>query len=195
MSDEALDQALAALVPATPVVGGDISGGAPTVAGNREGSDVRDAFSDFDNQLIADLVANLKPKKDVLKRYGLTEDDLVARTRNPEWQSRYRQMSAIWNSDQNLKERIRAKAAYLLEDSLVPLFRIISGSGTHAAKLQAIDQLTKISGVAHNPKDEAPAGGGSRITINIGGGKGPITVGHEDESGRTVARIDPPSAG
>jgi replicative superfamily II helicase len=192
MSDEALTEALAALVPAVPVAGGDISGGAPTVADHRERSGVRDAFSDFDNQLIADLVANLKPRTEILKRYGLTEADLVARARNPEWSSRFRQMHAVWNSDQNIKERIRTKAAYLLEDSLVPLFRIIAGSGTHAAKLQAIDQLTKISNVAHNPKDEAPAGGGSRITINIGGGKVPITVGHEDENGRTVARIDAP---
>jgi hypothetical protein len=193
MNDEALTQALAALVPTTDVVGGDIVAGAPTVSGPREGSGVRDAFSDFDSQLIADLVANLRPKADILARYGLTENDLVARARNPEWASRYRQMHSTWNSDQNLKERIRTKAAYLLEDSLVPLFRIIAGSGTHAAKLQAIDQLTKISNVAHNPKDEAPQGGGSRITINIGGGKGPITVGHEDENGRTVARIDAPN--
>jgi hypothetical protein len=192
MNDEALTEALAALVPATPVVGNDIVAGAPAVPTDRESSDVRDAFSDFDNQLIADLVANLKPKKDILARYGLNEADLVARSRNPEWQSRYRQMSAVWNSDQNLKERIRTKAAYLLEDSLVPLFRIISGSGTHAAKLQAIDQLMKISTVAHIPKDEPPAGGGSRITINIGGGKVPITVGHEDANGRTIARIDAP---
>lgn len=195
MSDEALDQALAALVPATPVVGGDIVAGAPSVPAERESPGVRDAFTDFDNQLIADLVANLVPREKILQRYGLVEADLVARARNPEWQARYRQMHAVWNSDQNLKERIRTKAAYLLEDSLVPLFRIISGSGTHAAKLQAIDQLTKISNISHNPKDEVQAGGGSRITINIGGGKGPITVGHEDENGRTIARIDAPVQG
>lgn len=181
MNDETLDQALASLGPAV----------APAVDSASRDAVVRSAITDFDNQLIADLVANLRPRADVLRQYGLTESDVVARCRNPDWVNRYKELHALWNSNSNIRERIRAKAAYLLEDSLVPLFKIISGSGTQAAKLAAIEQLTKISTVAHVPKDEQPAGPGRQITINIGAGMAPVVVATETKDERTIIHAAP----
>lgn len=178
MSDEALDQALAVLSPV-------VDTGVGAVVGNSG----RAALTDYDNQLIADLVAKLRKPEDILRQYGLTKDDLVAKTRNPEWASRYREMSATWNSDQNLRERIRAKAAYLLEDSLVPLFNIIRGSGTHTAKLEAIEKLIKISTVAHVPKDEGTVAEKARISIFIAGRNAPVTVVSETSNERTIAHV------
>lgn len=138
-----------------------------------------------------ELVANLRPRRDILVRYNLTENDIVAKARNPEWNSRFREVSQIWNSDQNFKERIAAKAAFLLEDSLVHVYKIISSQGSTAqAKLAAVEQLTKISGVAAKSSDNAPAAGGTRITINFGGAA-PVTLNAEKDNDRVVATIDP----
>lgn len=138
-----------------------------------------------------ELVANLRPRKDILVRYRLTETDIVAKSRNPEWSARYNEVHQIWNSDKNFKERIAAKAAFLLEDSLVHVYRIISSQGSTAqAKLQAVEQLTKISGVAAQSKDNMPTSGGTRITINFGGAS-PVTLNAEKGNDRVVATVDP----
>lgn len=186
MTDEALDQALAVLSP------GSLAGDSSVVVDSG-----RSAFTDHDNQLIADLVANLRKPADILRHYGLTKEDLVAKSRNPEWAARYREMHAKWNSDTNLRDRIRAKAAYLLEDSLVPLFKIVTGGGTAAAKLEAIEKLIKISTVAHVPKDDVPPQERSRISIYIAGRDSPVTVVSETPNDRVIAHVpaDPASNG
>lgn len=154
----------------------------------------RDSLSDYDGQLIMELVANLRPRRDILLRYHLTENDIVAKARNPEWASRFREISTIWNSDKNFKERIRAKAAFLLEDSLVHVYKIITSSGSTAqAKLAAVEQLTKISTVANTPKEEGSVSGGTRISIHFGGAA-PVTLSAEKDNERVVATVDPRSA-
>lgn len=138
-----------------------------------------------------ELVANLRPRKEVLARYHLTENDIVAKARNPEWQARFREVSSIWNSDKNFKERIGAKAAFLLEDSLVHVFKIITSQGSTAqAKLAAVEQLTKISGVASASKEQGAVGGGTRISIHFGGAV-PVTLNAENGNDRVVATVDP----
>lgn len=138
-----------------------------------------------------ELVANLRPRKDILSRYHLTENDIVAKARNPEWAGRFREVSQIWNSDKNFKERIAAKAAFLLEDSLVHVYKIITGQGVTAqAKLQAVEQLTKISGVAASSKETGSVGGGTRISIHFGG-SAPVTLNAEKDNERIVATVDP----
>jgi hypothetical protein len=169
---------------------------APMPMGNEpvHSGPVRDALTDFDNQLIMDLVANLRRPEDILCRYGLTKADLVARQRNPEWVARYREQYALWHSDTKLRDRIRAKAAYLLEDSLVPLTAIIRGSATHTSKLEAIEKLIKISTVAVVPKDEnlnnAPA---RQISIHFGG-NAPVLITTETKDERTAIGILPAKA-
>lgn len=184
MSDETLDQALALL--------GD-NGHRPDSA-DRSVADAHSAITDYDNQLMADLVANLRPAAAILGHYGLTREQLAAKARNPEWAARYRQIELQWNSDQNLRERIRAKAAFLLEDSLVPLMRIISGSASHSSKLEAIEKLIKISTVAHVPKEHEQPAEQRRIILNIGAGVGPITVVSETKDERTAVGILPAQA-
>jgi hypothetical protein len=185
MTDEALDGALAIISDAGPRASDP---GRTAVVSDRS------ALTDYDNQLIADLVANLRPADAILRHYGLTKEDIAAKSRNPEWAARYRQIEQQWNSDQNLRERIRAKAAFLLEDSLVPLMKIISGQASHASKLEAIEKLIKISTVAHVPKDEGHQTEARRIILNIGAGVGPITVVSESQNERTAVGILPAQA-
>ena len=140
------------------------------------------SITDYDARLIADLVANIRFQADVLKQYGLTERDLAAKMLNPGFAAHFRATSAAWNSDMNATERIRLKAAFILEDSLPDLGRIIKNPQTPVnAKLAAVESLTKISTVAHVPKDQGGGAEKHSITINIGGGKEPVVINAETQ--------------
>lgn len=149
-----------------------------------------DALTDFDARLICDLVAQIREPATVLAQYGMTNEDLAAKAKNPMFISAYRETERVWKSDMNIQTRIRLKAAFLLEDSLVPLHRIVTDVNMPVrAKLEAIEQLTKISTVANVPKDAGGSGEKHNIVINIGGDRPPIKVVSETVNERTTASI------
>lgn len=142
-----------------------------------------DAINGVDARLIWDLVSNLREPKDTLKIYGLEIGDLAVKAQNPLFSSAYREAERVWKSDMNIQTRIRLKAAFLLEDNLLTLHNIIRQDGIGVnAKLEALEQLTKISTVANVPKENA-AMEKHNITINIGGGAPPIKITAETPHG------------
>lgn len=142
-----------------------------------------EGLNDHDARLIWDLVSKMRPATDVLTTYGLTPADLRAKAGNELWASAYREAEKLWTSDMNIQQRIRLKAAFLLEDSLAHVFSIVSAQGISLTnKLEAVEKLIKISTVANVPK-EGPSGEKHNITINIGGGVAPIKVVAETNSG------------
>lgn len=145
------------------------------------GTDQTGSITDYDSRLIADLVANVRFQKDVLVQYGLSQEDLARKMLNPGFAAHYRATSAAWNSDMNAQERIRLKAAFLLEDTLPELHRIAKNPQTPVnAKLGAVEQLTKISTVANVPKQAEGGGEMHKITINIGTQQ-PVTIVSENQ--------------
>lgn len=145
----------------------------------------KSAITDYDSRLIADLVGNIRYQADVLKQYGLTPEDLAAKMLNPGFAAHYRETSRIWNSDLKTADRIRAKAAFLLEDSLPELSRIAKGGQMPiAAKLSAIEQLTKISTVSHVAKAVDGDRELHKIVINIGTDKPTTIISQEPSNDR-----------
>ena len=145
-----------------------------------------EAINDIDARLIWDLVSNMRPAADILKQYGLEPGDLAVKAQNEMFAGAYREAQRLWKSDMNIQQRIRLKAAFLLKDSLPSLFGIIKQEGIGInAKLAAIEQLTKISTVANDPK-KGEASEKHSITINIGGDKKPIQVVAETPSGSST---------
>lgn len=141
------------------------------------------AITDYDSSLIADLVANVRFQKDVLAQYNLTQEDLARKMLNPGFAAHYRATHAAWNSDMNAQERIRLKAAFLLEDSLPDMHKIIKNPQTPVnAKLGAIEQLTKISTVAVVPKEQQGGSETHKITINIGSDTKAVVIEQEKTS-------------
>jgi hypothetical protein len=148
-------------------------------------------ITDHDARLITDLVLNLKPKADVLANYGITMAELTAKAASPAWANMYREMDRVWKSEMNTAQRVRLKAALLLEDSLVPIYGIIANPNMPvAAKLNAFEQLTKVSTVANVPRDATGNGEKHSITINIGGDKAPVVIATETNNGRPGTIID-----
>jgi len=139
-------------------------------------SEKLDGLNDYDARLIFDLVAGIRNRSAVLAQYGLSYEQFVEKTRSPMFAAAYRETDRLWKSDMNTSQRIRMKAAFLLEDSLVPLFNVIRDPAMGVtAKLNAIEQLTKISTVANVPKDAAQTEQ-HKIIIQIGAAAAPIVV-------------------
>jgi hypothetical protein len=143
------------------------------------------AVNDHDARLIWDLVSQIRPAKDVLESYGVTPAQFASKANNPIWASAFREAQRVWKSDMNIQTRVRLKAAFLLEDSLLPLFRVIQNADMPVnARLAAIKQMTEISTVANVPKESATSEK-HNITINIGGDRPPIKVISEQADGST----------
>lgn len=142
-----------------------------------------EAVNGHDARLIWDLVSNMRPKKDVLESYGLSVADLQAKANNGLFASAYREAEKIWKSDMNIQQRIRLKAAFLVEDSMLTVFNVIKQEGIGInAKLEAFEKLMKLSTVTNVPKDASQMEK-HNITINIGGDVPPIKVTAETASG------------
>lgn len=145
-----------------------------------------ESVNGVDARLIWDLVSNMRPAAEILKQYGLEPGDLAIKAQNELFAGAYREAQRLWKSDMNIQQRIRLKAAFLLEDTLPTLFNIIKTDGIGInAKLAAIEQLTKISTVANDPK-KGEATEKHSIVINIGGDKKPIKIEAETPSGTST---------
>lgn len=149
------------------------------------------AMSGSDQRLIWELVANITPAKDVLARHGLTPADLAAKRNDKLWAGAYREAKAFWDSNANVRERIKQKAGMLLEDSLEDLFLIVKDPQMAASlKMEATKQLATLAGAAqHKPSD---VGGGSqfKLVINVGDGTKKVTIdGHALEHQATDAEV------
>lgn len=143
---------------------------------------VLESINDIDSRLISDLVAQIRKPEDICAQYGITPTDVAKKMRHPLFAAHYRETARFWNSDMNAQQRIRAKAAFLLEDTLLSLHKIATGAQIPVnAKLAAIEQLTKISTVAVVPKEQQSGGEKHSIIINIGGDKQPIIVTQEQK--------------
>lgn len=127
------------------------------------------ALNDSDARLIWELVANISPAADVLKRHGLTVADFAAKKRDTMFVAAFKEAKAVWNSDMNVQQRIKFKSGLLLEDSLQDLFLIIKNPEMAASlKMEATKQLGQLSQTI-NPKQSAESGGSAfKLTINLG---------------------------
>jgi len=129
-----------------------------------------------DAQLIWELVSDISAPSDVLARHGLDKAGLQRKLRNPMFRSAFNETKRLWNADLNVNERIRIKAALMLEDSLPDIYKIIKDdSQPSAAKLEAVEKLGKLSQTMA-PKKEGQMGERHTITINVG--DKPITIEH-----------------
>jgi hypothetical protein len=120
---------------------------------------------DQDTRLAWELVAQIAPLQDILRRWGMNYDQLKAKLRDPLFRSMVQETKKIWKSELNTKERIRIKSQLLVEDSLLEMFHIINDRDkAPQARIDAFEKLAKIGDLTE--KDKNPSMG-ERVTISI----------------------------
>lgn len=127
------------------------------------------ALNDSDARLIWELVANISPATDILKRHGLAVADFAAKKRDKMFVAAYKEARTVWNSDMNVQQRIKFKAGLLLEDSLQDLFLIVKNPDMAASlKMEATKQLGQLSQTINPKQSGGSEGSAFKLTINLG---------------------------
>lgn len=127
------------------------------------------ALNDTDARLVWELAAEISKPAEILKRYGLTAQDLKAKTNDKMFIAALREAKNAWKSDLNVQQRVRLKAALLLEDSLVDILMIIKTPEMSAVnKLEATKQLASMGDVGPRKTGSADPGSGFKLVINLG---------------------------
>lgn len=130
-----------------------------------------------DARLAAELVANLRSRKDVAAAYGYTPAELKAKFKDPAFRKVLQETKELWTSDANVKERIRAKAGLLVEDALLDIFHIITDPEVNAStRVSSFDSLAKAADVA-SPSKGGEGGSGFKVIINLPQQEEPVTIG------------------
>ncbi len=127
-------------------------------------------LSEADARLAWELTAHILPLGEIMKRYNLDFDGLAEKKRDPVFRSVIEDYARSWNSSLSAQDRIRIKAALLVEDGLLDIYRILKSPETvAAAKLDAFAALSRAGDVGPSKKDSV--GGGERfaVTINLPG--------------------------
>ena len=127
-------------------------------------------LSEHDARLAWELTANILPMGEIMKRYDLDFDSLAEKRLDPTFRAVLEEYGRAWSSSLSAQERIRVKAALLVEDGLLDIFRILKSADTApAAKLDAFTALSKAGDVGTAKKDSAAGGERFSVTINLPG--------------------------
>lgn len=136
------------------------------------------AISQTDGRLAWEIAAEIAPIPDIIHRYGMTPADFKKKLQNPMFRGAVREAKSLWKSDLNVQQRIRLKAAYLVEDSLLDVFKIMKDEKMgSAARLEAFEKLLKSADLTPKAKDGSGGlGTGFRVNIILGDNPGSKVV-------------------
>ena len=126
-----------------------------------------------DARLAWELVAQISPIGDIMRRHGLTFDEFDAKKRDPVFANMLDQYRKHWNSELSVNQRVSLKAALLTEDSLLDVYAIIKDTeASPGQKLEAFGALAKAGEVGTVRKDSGISSTPVHITINVPGKTG-----------------------
>jgi hypothetical protein len=135
----------------------------PELGGNQ-------AISHTDGRLAWEIAAEVSDVPTILVRYGISAAQFREKLKDQMFRTALREAKSLWKSDMNVQQRLRLKAAFLVEDSLLDVFKIIKNENSGAAaKLEAFEKLMKTADL--NPKSSQtpiPVGAGFKVNIIMG---------------------------
>jgi hypothetical protein len=128
------------------------------------------AISQTDGRLAWELAAEITSVPDLLTRYGMSAHDFRNKLQDPMFRMAIREAKSIWKSDLNVQQRIRIKASFLVEDSILDIFAIIKNeSQPAAAKLEAFEKLLKTADMVPKAgKGDSATASAFKINIILG---------------------------
>lgn len=128
-----------------------------------------------DARLAWELVTNISPIADIMRRHHLTFDELDAKRADPVFRNLLEEYRKHWNSELSVNQRVALKAALLTEDSLLDVYRIIKDDEASVGqRLEAFGALAKAGEVGAQRKDAGAATVPVQVNINIPGKAGVV---------------------
>lgn len=127
--------------------------------------------------LASELAIGMLPIPDILKRFGMTTVQLKQLLRDQTFKNMVKQFKAEWHEASNSKERIRLKAAIMVEENLVELHRIFNDIEMNpSTRLEAFKQMTTLADV--QPRHTGPDNSGPKfnLTLNLGDTSKSLTI-------------------
>lgn len=121
-------------------------------------------------QMILELASKLQPASEVLARHSVSPATFRIISKNPQFIAAYKEARQFWESDSNIKERIRTKAGYLVEDSIMTLYQMIhDDSQPGPSRLDAFWKLAKISKTSgEHEREDGSSTRQVQVNINLG---------------------------
>lgn len=127
------------------------------------------------SKLAREVARNITPVADVMKNYGLSQEQFTAIVDSHIFQRRLVEEQAVWSASDPISAdlRIKVKSRTMLEELLPDLYSDIQNPESSLnAKVEAIKMLAKLAGVGENANVTGnPDDARVRITINIGQNK------------------------
>lgn len=131
------------------------------------------AISQTDGRIAWEIAAEISDVPTICTRYGLSLSDFKKKLQDKLFRQALREAKALWKSDLNVKERIRLKAAFLVEDSILDIFAIIKNEQMPAAsKLDAFEKLMKTADLAPKTGAQPATAAGFKVVIQMGNSPG-----------------------
>jgi hypothetical protein len=137
------------------------------------------AITATDGRLAWEIASEIDSIPNILKKFGITPQEFKGKLRDQLFRSALREAKIIWKSETNVEQRIKIKARYLVEDSLLDVFAMLKNENlTAAPRLEAFEKLMRAADVVPRTGkagEQAP-GGGFKVTINLGDSGKNVTI-------------------
>lgn len=118
--------------------------------------------------LARDLAINMYPEEIILRKHGVTTDQLNTLNDNNFFQKLLEAAAAEWNSAKSMPQRLALEAQVLIEDAMPAIGgRMRNATEPLPGVVQALAAITKVAGIGENKAPQA-AGEKFTITINLG---------------------------
>jgi hypothetical protein len=120
-------------------------------------------------KLAREIAMDIHPIDDILKQYSISNEKWEELQRNAKFQTLLSSEVEAWNTALNTPERIKLKAAAMLEEWLPELNnRLHDGAEALPAKIEGGKMLTKLAGMDQRAGDAGGSGERFSVVINLG---------------------------
>jgi hypothetical protein len=139
------------------------------------------------SRLAREIARDLIPVEEICTRYKLTEDAYQRILRHPMFARRFQEELDIWNAStpRAISERIGAKAATMIEESLVEIYSLIHDKNVPmASKVEALKWASRMAGIGE--KDVTQQTLGERVKFNIYIGDTKVSFDKEITDAKTI---------
>jgi hypothetical protein len=117
-------------------------------------------------KLAREIAMDIQPIETILKQYSLTAETFEILKSSGRFQSLLFSETEAWNGALNTHERVKLKAAAMLEEFLPELNnRLHDQDEALPAKIEGAKLVTKIAGIGE--RADSAGGGGERFTVTI----------------------------